>query len=119
MVDAEDAAVVERAQAVPALAVGVVDHDVERGHAAELVAVVVEQREVVLFGIVLDEPLHHPDAGRAVAQHRVGHDVPAERLRHLARRDLAMAQRAAREVPQRALAALRLVDREHLVVADA
>ena len=32
-------------------------------------------------------------------------------------RDLAVTQRAAREVPQRTLAALRLVDREHLVVA--
>ena len=82
-------------------------------------ACVVEQREVVLFGIVLDEPLHHPDAGRAVAQHGVGHDVPAERLRHLVRRDLAVAQRAAREVPQRSLAALRLVDREHLVAVVA
>ena len=64
MVDAEDAAVVGRAQAVAALAVGVVDHDVERGHAPELVGVLREQREVVLLGIVVHEPLHHPDARR-------------------------------------------------------
>ena len=70
VVDAEDAAVVERAQAVTALAVGVVDHDVERGHAPERVGVLFEQREVVLLGIVLDEALHHADAGRAVAQAR-------------------------------------------------
>ena len=85
------------AQAMAALAVGVVDHDVERGHAPERVDVLLEQREVVLLGIVLDEALHHPDAGRAVAQHRVGNDVPTERLRHLERGDLAMTQRAARK----------------------
>ena len=91
-------------QAVAALAVGVVDHDVERGHPAELVAVVLEQREVVVLGIVLDEPLHAADAGRSVAQHRVGDDVPAERVGDLVRRDLAVTQRAAREVPERPLA---------------
>ena len=77
-----------------------------------------EQREVVLLGIVMDESLHHPDARRAVAQHGVGHDLPTQRLRHLSSRDLAVAQRAAREVPQRAFAALRLVDREQLIGAE-
>ena len=41
-----------------------------------------------------------------------------KRFRDLARRDLAVAQRAARKVPERALAPLRLVDREQLVVVD-
>ena len=93
-------AVVCAAQAVAALAVGVVDHDVERGQAPELVAVLLEQREVVLVGIVVDEALHHADAVRAVAQHRVGHDLPAERLGHLVRRDLAVAQRAVAGSPR-------------------
>ena len=41
---------------------------------------VLEQREVVLVGVVLDEALHHAEAVRSVAQHRVGHDLPAERV---------------------------------------
>ncbi len=85
------------------------------GHAAELVAMVLEQREVVVVGVVLDEPLHAADAGRSVAQHRVGDDVPAERVGDLVGRDLAVTQRAAREVPERPLTLLRLVDRQHLL----
>ena len=85
---------------------------------AEAVVVLVEQREVVLVGIVVDEALHRADAERTVAQHRVRHDVPAERVGQLVRRDLALAERALREVPERALAAARLVDRRHLHAVD-
>ena len=55
---------VVRQQAVAALAVGVVDHDVEQRPCGGTRRRGLEQREVVLFGIVLDEPLHHADAGR-------------------------------------------------------
>jgi hypothetical protein len=73
-----------------------------------------EQREVVLFGVVLDEALHHPGPGRAVAQHRVGDDAPPQRLRKLVRGDLAQRECAPREVPERAFAALRFVHREQV-----
>ena len=51
-----------------------------------------------------------PGAERAVAHHRRRHDVPAAGLRHLVGGDLAAGQRAVGEVPQRPLAADRLVD---------
>ena len=35
----------------------------------------------MLLGVVVDEALHHPEAGRTVAQHGVGHDRPARALR--------------------------------------
>ena len=87
------------AQAVPALAVGVVDDDVERGHAPEIVRVIREQGEVMLLRVVMHEALHHPEADGTVAQHGVGNDRPTQRFRYLARRDFAVAQRAPREVP--------------------
>ena len=54
-------------------------------------SLLLEQREVVLLGVVLDEPLH---ACRRRADRRRGapcrgHDVPAERVGELVRRDLA------------------------------
>ena len=106
-------------QAVPALAVGVVGQDVEHRELAEAVLVAVEQREEVLVGVVLDELLHRALAERAVAQDRDRHDAPPERVRQLVRRDLAVAQRALGEVPQRPLAAPGLVDRLHLDPVDA
>ena len=114
MVDPDDRAVGPAPDAVTALAVGIVHQHVEHGELAEAVGVLLEQREVVLLGIVVDEPLHHPDADRPVAQHGRGHEPPAQRVGQLVRRDLALAQRAAREVPQRTLAPTRLVDGLHL-----
>ena len=55
-------------QAVPALAIGVVGEDVEDRELAEAVLAPFEQREVVLVGIVLDEPLDRALAERAVAE---------------------------------------------------
>ena len=69
-----------------------------------------EQREVVLLGVVVDEALHRALTERpVVAHHGDGHDPPAEAARELVRRDLAPAQRAVGEVPERSLAAPRLV----------
>ena len=85
---------VARRQCPPLRSVLLID-DVERGHASELVSVLREQREVVLLGIVVHEALHHPDADRSVAKHGVGDDRPAQRFRHFACRDLAVAQRPA------------------------
>ena len=51
-----------------------------------------------------------PGAERAVAHHRRRHDVPAGGLRHLVGGELAAGERAVRKVPQRTLAADRLVD---------
>ncbi len=66
MVDAEDQVVDPIVQAVAALAVGVVHEHVEHGELAEPVGVGLEQREVVLVGVVVDEALHRTDAERPV-----------------------------------------------------
>ena len=105
-------------QAVATLAVGVVDEHVEPGELAEPVLVLVEQREVVLVGIVVDEALHRPIAERAVAQDRERARCPTRALGQLVGRDLALAQRALREVPERSLAPARLVDRGQLHAVD-
>jgi hypothetical protein len=61
-----------------------------------------------------------PGPERPVAQQRRRDDVPAGRLRDQEAGDLAAGQRAVREVPQRPLAAHRLVDalQLHAVGAD-
>ena len=91
---------------------------VEPGELAEAVLVLVAQGEEVLVGIVVDEPLHRTDAERAVAQDRERHDAPAQRVGQLVGRDLALAQRALGEVPQRPFAAAGLVDRGQLHAVD-
>ena len=101
-------------QAVAALAVGVVGDDVEHGDVAQLVVQVralLGDREVVLAVVGVDEPLQRALAERAVvAQHRRRDDAEAHRLAQPVRGDLPPVQ-AGLEVPQRALAAHRLVDR--------
>ena len=69
VVDAEDHVVRQVAQAVAALAVGVVGEHVERGELAEAVRMVLEQREVVLLGVVVDEALHRALTERPVVAH--------------------------------------------------
>ena len=81
-----------------------------------VVGLVLVQREVVLLEVGLHERLHRADAQRAIAQDRVGHEVPAERLRQLEGRDLTMIE-SGREVPQWPLAPPGLVDRARRVVA--
>src|SRR4029077_352842 len=61
---------------------------------------------------------HRADSQRAVAQYGERHDVPAERVGELERGDLALAERALREVPQRTFTAARLVDRGELRAVD-
>ncbi len=73
-------------------------------------------REVVLTMIDVDEPLHRPFAVRPVAEHRRGNEVEAQHLTELVGRQLAPVQ-SGFEVPQRPLAAQRLVDPLGAVVA--
>ena len=99
---------------MPALAVGVVGDDVEHGDVAQLgvqLGSLLGDREVVLAVVGVDEPLQRPLAERAVlAEHGRRHDAEAHRLAEQVGGDLPLVQ-AGLEVPQRALAADRLVDR--------
>ena len=97
-------------QQVAALAVGVVDHGVEERHPPQLRAIAAHQPLEVDALVDVDPQLDHAGAERAVAHHGRRHDVPAGGLRHLVGRELAAGQRAVREVPERTLAADRLVD---------
>ena len=67
MVDHEQVAL-GREQAVAGLAIGVVHHDVEQRHAAELVRALVPHREEVLRRVELHEALDRARALRPVAQ---------------------------------------------------
>jgi hypothetical protein len=109
-------AIVGVAYDVTGLAVGVVRHDVERGKDEEVLEPLLDEREVVLVGVVLDEELKRPDAHRRVApQHSGRDDPPSRRLAHEIGSNLARRERSGREVPQGPLAPARLVDRKHLV----
>src|SRR5205814_8217874 len=87
-------------QAMAALAVGVVHCEVEERDPTELVGVGVLEREVVVFGIEIDEELDRAHPLRPIAQHRGRYIGPPERSRHLVRRDLATTERPLREIPQ-------------------
>ncbi len=111
VVDRPDVVAVE--QAVPALAVGVVDQQVEHRDGAQLlveVGVVLEHREVVLLVVGVDEPLERALAERAVTDHRRRNDPQPHRFGQAERRGLPPVE-AGSEVPQRAFAAHGLVDR--------
>ena len=115
VVDADDHVVDAIVQAMATLAVGVVGEHVERRELTEPVEVLLEQREVVLLGIVIDESLQRAGTERAVvAHHRDRHNPPAQRARQLVRRNLSVAQGAVGKVPEGPLAAPRLVDRANL-----
>src|SRR5207245_10839760 len=101
-------------QAVSTLAVGVVGDDVEHRELAKACLVAFEQREVVLFRVVVHEALDRACPEGAILTHDGdGHDAPPEGTRRLVRRDLPLAQRAVREVPERTLAPPWLVPRLH------
>ena len=116
VVDAVDPAV-EPEEAMAALAVGVVAHEVEGAHPPQLVVVrlVLVEREVVLLEVSIDEELHRPAAERPVAEDREGDEAPAERFGQLVGSHLAVVEPGG-EVPQGSLASSRLVDRAHDVV---
>ena len=93
--------------------------EIEHGDAAQRVVQVgslLVDREVVLAMVDVDEPLHRAFAERAVAENGRRHEVEAERLAEEIGGDLAPVQPGF-EVPQRTLAAHRLVDRLGHVVA--
>ena len=76
MVDAPHSFVVAK-QAMAALAVGVVGHDVEHSHQPKLVVQVFaffENGEVMLLVIGFDKPLHRAFADGSFAKHGVGHN---------------------------------------------
>ena len=73
------------------------------------------EREVVLLEVRLDEELEGAFAEGPVAQHRRGHQAPAEQLRQSVRGDLAPVE-AGGEVPQRSLTSAGLVDGATLLV---
>src|SRR2546428_248119 len=110
VVDGVDPAV-RAEQAVAALPVGVVGNEVEEADPLQRAAMrgILVQREVVLLEVGRNEKLERPFAVRSVALHRERHESPPERFGEVPGRQLAL-EKAAREVPQRPLATLRLVD---------
>src|SRR6266851_4469365 len=108
VVDDPDA-VVGLEQAVPRLAVGIVDDDVEQ---CDLDPGVAEQRllaqEMPVVGV--DEQLNHPNSVRAAPAHHCGRDArPADHLAELVGRDLSLVKGPSLEVPQWRLSTRRLV----------
>src|SRR5205823_8346274 len=74
-------AAVEAEQAVPALAIGVVEEQVEGGDDLQRVEMpgILDQGEVVLRELGGDEALEGADPERCVgANDRLGHDVPSQ-----------------------------------------
>src|SRR5437879_3494739 len=97
-------------QAVAALAVRVVSEEVEEADPLEPAVMrgVLVQREVVLLEVGLYEELERTLAVGPVTPDRERHQTPAERLGEIPGRQLAL-EEAAREIPERSLAALGLV----------
>src|SRR5690349_1659925 len=95
------------------LAVGVVGHEVEGADPRQPLAMrgVLAEREVVLREVRMHELLKRALAVRSVAAHRQWHEAPAERFGQLIGGELAL-EEARRKIPERTLAALRLVHGE-------
>src|SRR5262245_19012961 len=110
VVDRPDATVGTE-QAVAALAIRVVRDEIEGADTREPVAVggILAQREVVLAEVRLHKLLQRALAVGARPTHGERHQSPAERLRKVIGGELALEQ-AGGKIPERALAALRLVD---------
>src|SRR6266508_4920286 len=118
VVDGVDVAVgAEEAEA--ALAVGVVGDEVVDADLLEAweVARVLAQREPVLLELGLEEELERAFAVRALAHDRRRHEPPAERFGEEIGGQLALVE-PRREIPQRPLTALGLVDGAHAGAAE-
>ena len=81
MIDAADTAGVVL-EDVSALAVGVVDEDVEDGHAHHVGLVFIDEVEIVAAPLGVDEELDRSDAVGAVADDRGRDEVPFEGRAH-------------------------------------
>lgn len=91
---------------VAALAVGVVDEQIEKRDGFEQLLVLVCEIEVVIAGVVFDELLERARAvGTVFAQRGERDDVKAKRLADDVRGDLAQRQCAFLEIPERLFAA--------------
>ena len=103
-------------EAMAALAVGVVGEHVEDRQALDrlVVAALLLHREEMRLVVGVDEQLHRSNAMRPVAQDGGRHKLPAKRFAQQIGRNLALAEGATREIPERALAAARLIDRQAL-----
>ena len=110
VVDGVDGAV-RSEQAVAALAVGVVGEEVEDAHAPEAVVVggVLDQGEEMLLEVGVHEELERSLSVGAVPLDGQGDEPPAQRLGEEIGGDLALVEPGGK-VPERPLAALRLVD---------
>lgn len=96
---------------VTALAVGVVAEQVEERHGLELFFFLVAEVEVVMVGIELDVLLQGAWAiGTVFAEGGVGDEAEAQRLADEIRGDLAQGEGVLFKIPERLLAAARLVD---------
>jgi hypothetical protein len=107
-------------QHMAALAVRIVGHHIEGTHAPEggVPPRIVTQREVVRAAVLGDVALYRSFAEGAFGSlDRFGYQTPPERLGQEIGRHLT-AEQSAGEVPQRAFAPPRFVDRHHLVIAQ-
>jgi hypothetical protein len=89
---------------VTALAVGVVDEQVEEHDGFEQGLIVVGEVEVVMIGIVLDELLERAGTERPVAQNGEGDDAEAQRLADEVRGHLAQGEGVFFKIPKRLFA---------------
>ena len=98
-------------EAVPALAIGVVREQIEEADLLQALVVrgILTQREIMLLEVRRHELLQRAVAEGAFALDRPRHQCPAECFRKQVRGDLTTVDRR-RKVPERALAAARLVD---------
>ena len=90
--------------------VGVIGHKIQHGDWPQVVATDLDQCHRVKLRVEFDKPLDGTGTVRPIAEHRLGDDVVAERLRDLVRQGLPSRQRFDGEIMQRALACSWLVD---------
>src|SRR5262249_28672339 len=106
-------------EAVAALPVRVVGEEVEEADLLELCPVLgaLEEREIVLLEVRLHEELERALAERPLSQRGEGDEARPERFREPVGGDLALVE-AGGEIPEGALAPLRLVDGEPGYLAE-
>lgn len=103
---------------MPRLSIAVVDDRVEEGEWAQRLVGAVHQANRLLNAAVFNPELHRPLACGTVAQDRWRHHVQRERLAQLVCGDLTCGEGAIRKIPERLLAAHRLVDHAIRRVTD-
>ena len=115
MIDQEDFMGALLHQNVTALAVGIVDQQVEQGHGAQAFQLGRFEIKIMMIGVVINVLLERTGTQRSVPQNGEWNHAEAQRLADQVGADFPVGQGVFREIPQRLFAPARFVDRQDFI----